>query len=80
VGVHVLLYSSSNLGARYGWVVNATPRPLCSRERPGIHCAEGLVGPSVGLDGCVHLALAYSYYTKSTETGLGSGKRMCDLA
>jgi hypothetical protein len=22
-----------NLGARWGWVVNATPRPLYSRER-----------------------------------------------
>jgi hypothetical protein len=35
-----------------GWVVNATPRPLYSRERPGTHCIEGLVGRRAGLDGC----------------------------
>jgi len=27
-GVEVQLYSFLNLGARWGWVVNATPRPL----------------------------------------------------
>jgi hypothetical protein len=27
-----------NLGARSGWVVNATPRPLYPRERAGTHC------------------------------------------
>jgi hypothetical protein len=35
-----------------GWVVNATPRPLYPRERPGIHCIGGWVGPRAGLDGC----------------------------
>jgi hypothetical protein len=35
-----------------GWVVNATPRPLCPRERPGTHCIGGLVGPRAGLDKC----------------------------
>jgi hypothetical protein len=33
-------------------VVNATPRPLFPRERPGTHCKEGWVGPRAGLDGC----------------------------
>jgi hypothetical protein len=33
-----LTYSFFNLGARWGWVVNVTPRPLYPRERPGIHC------------------------------------------
>jgi len=28
-----------------GWVVNDTPRPLYSRERPGTHCIGGWVGP-----------------------------------
>ena len=28
-----------------GWVVNATPRPLYPRERPGTHCVRGWVGP-----------------------------------
>ena len=35
-----------------GWVVNATPRRLYPRERPGTHCIGGWVGPKVGLDGC----------------------------
>jgi hypothetical protein len=38
------------LQPRLGWVVNATPRPLYSRERPGT--VQGLVGPRAGLDGC----------------------------
>jgi len=33
-GAEVQLYSLFNLGARWGWVVNATPRPLQPRERP----------------------------------------------
>ena len=28
-----MLYPFFNLGARWGWVVNATPRPLYPRER-----------------------------------------------
>ena len=35
-----------------GMVVNATPRPLYPRERPGTHCIGGWVGPRAGLDGC----------------------------
>jgi hypothetical protein len=38
-----------DLGARRGWVVSTTPRPLNPRERPGTHC---WVGPRVGLDMC----------------------------
>ena len=41
-----------NLGARWGWVVNATPLLLYPRERPGTHCIAGAVGPRAGLDGC----------------------------
>ena len=33
-------------------VINATPRPLYPRERPGTHCIGGWVGPRAGLDGC----------------------------
>ena len=40
-----------NLGARWGWVDSATPRPLYPRERPGTHCTGGWVGPRAGLDG-----------------------------
>jgi hypothetical protein len=33
-----------NLGARWGWVVNVTSRPLYARERnPGTHCTGGCV-------------------------------------
>jgi hypothetical protein len=39
-----------NLGTRWGWVVNATPRLLTAKKRPGIHCTGGLVGPSAGVD------------------------------
>ena len=35
-----------------GWVVNATPRPLDPRERPGTRCTGGWVGVGAGLDGC----------------------------
>ena len=35
-----------------GWVVNAIPRPLYPRERPGTHCIGGWVVPRAGLDGC----------------------------
>jgi hypothetical protein len=42
-GVDVWLYSFFNLGARWEWVVNATPRLLYPRERPGTHCIGGSV-------------------------------------
>jgi hypothetical protein len=35
-----------------GCVVNATPRQLYPRERPGIQCTEVWVAPGAGLDGC----------------------------
>jgi hypothetical protein len=41
-----------NLGARRGWVVSTTPRPLYPRKRPGTHCTGGWVGPRAGLDVC----------------------------
>ena len=39
----VYLYSFFNLGARWVWVVNDTPRPLCLRERTGTHSIGGWV-------------------------------------
>ena len=50
VGVEVQLYSFHNLGARWD-VVNATPRPLYPRGRPGTNCMGCCVGPMAGLDG-----------------------------
>jgi hypothetical protein len=37
--------SFRDLGARRGWVVSTTPRPLYLREIPGTHCIGGWVGP-----------------------------------
>jgi hypothetical protein len=34
-----------------GCWVNATPRPLYPRQRPGTYCIGGWVGPRAGLDG-----------------------------
>jgi hypothetical protein len=44
------LYSFFNRGARLGWVVNAMPRPLYPRERPGTHYIGGWVDSRAGLD------------------------------
>jgi hypothetical protein len=49
-GLEVLLYFFFNLGARRGWVVNATTRPLYHLERLGTHCIGSWVGPRAGLD------------------------------
>jgi hypothetical protein len=35
-----------------GWVVNATPRPLYHREKPGTHCLGGWVVSRADLEGC----------------------------
>ena len=41
-----LLFLFFNLGARWGWVVNATPRPIYPlRKRPGTHCIGDWVNP-----------------------------------
>jgi len=42
-GVEVQHYSFFNFGARWWWVVNATPGPLYPQERPGTHCMGGWV-------------------------------------
>jgi len=47
-----IIYSFFNLGAGWGWVVNATLRLLYPRERPGTHFIGGRLGPRAGLDGC----------------------------
>jgi len=38
------------LGARWGCVVKATPRPFYLREIPGTHCIGSWVGFHAGLD------------------------------
>jgi len=51
-GVEVKLYSFFNLGATWGWVVNATPQPLYPLERPSTHCVGGWVDTRASLKGC----------------------------
>jgi hypothetical protein len=48
----IALLSSVYLDTRWGWVVSATPRPPCFRERPGTHFTGGWVGLGAGLDRC----------------------------
>jgi hypothetical protein len=49
-GSRSIAQSFLNLGARWGWVVNATPRSLYPRERPGTHCVVVWVGLRADLD------------------------------
>ena len=46
--VDLQLYSFFNLGASWGYVVNATPRLLYLRKRTGAHCTGGWVVPRAG--------------------------------
>jgi len=48
-GIDVYLYSFFNLSAKWEWVVNAMPRPLYPRERPGALSIRGWVAPRAGL-------------------------------
>jgi hypothetical protein len=41
---------SLDLGARRGWVISTTPRPLYPRETPGTQRTGGWMGPRAGLD------------------------------
>jgi hypothetical protein len=41
-----------DLSTRRGRVVSTTTRPLYPRERPGMHCTGGWVGPRAGLGVC----------------------------
>ena len=41
-----------NLGAIWGWLVNATPQPLYLRGRPGTRCTGSWEGPRAGLNWC----------------------------
>jgi hypothetical protein len=52
VGGRGIALHSLDLGARRGWVVSTTPRPLYPREILGTHCTGGWVGPRAGLDLC----------------------------
>jgi hypothetical protein len=47
-----IAYSFFNLGARWAWVVNASPRKHCPRERRSTHRTGDWVDPRASLDGC----------------------------
>jgi hypothetical protein len=47
VKVRFILEQATNIYRE--WVVNATPRPLYPRQRPGTHCIGGWVGPRAGV-------------------------------
>jgi hypothetical protein len=42
-----------NLGARWGWVVNATPRPLYPRRRDPVPIVQEAVKPKACVKFCV---------------------------
>ena len=50
--VEVQLYSFFNLGARCGWVINATPVRFTPRKRRVTNCRGVWVSPRAVLDGC----------------------------
>jgi len=56
-----------NLGARWGWVVNATPRPLYPPERRRTHCIGGWIGPRVGLDRCGKVSLLPGFDLRNVQ-------------
>jgi len=53
------------------WMVNATPRPLYPRERPGTHCVGDWVGPSSGLEVwyiyTIFIYIIYIYICRGTR-------------
>jgi hypothetical protein len=49
------IYSFSNLAARWGWLLNATLRPLYLRTIPDSHCIGGWMGPRAVLDDAKNL-------------------------
>jgi len=79
------MYSSTislNFGARWGWVVNATPRPLYPCEWPSTHCIGAWVGSRAGLNECGKLRhhqklrnLPNEFKISFTDGWLGGGRR-----
>jgi len=61
------LLSFFNFGDRWGLVVNATPRALYPRERPGTNCTGGWVGPSAGVDGCRKSRFHADFFFRSPD-------------
>ena len=52
-----------------GWVVNATPRPLYPRERPGTYCIEGWLSPRAGLDGYGKISPPAGFDPRTVQPG-----------
>jgi len=51
-----------------GWVINATPRPVYHRERPGNHYTGGWVGLRAGLDGRGESRLPHGFDPRTVQT------------
>ena len=49
------------------WDVNATPRPLYPRERPGTHCIGGRMGPRDGVEGCGKYRPTPGFYIRTVQ-------------
>jgi len=64
----ILKQSALNLGAKWGWVVKATPRPLYFLEGSVTQCTGGSLGPRADLDGVENL----------TPTGIRVSSRHTD--
>jgi hypothetical protein len=67
---------SFNLGVRWGWVVNATPRELCPRVRDQVQeagCSTGSVGTGVKRKSdeiCALLGFYVAYIGRLSQTFL----------
>jgi len=50
--VELYIFYSFNLGVRWLWEVNVTPRPLYPQQTRVTHCTGGWLGSRAGLDVC----------------------------
>jgi hypothetical protein len=73
-----------DLDTRREWMVNTTPRPLYPRERPGVQCTGGWVGPRAGLDVCKKNSLPTGFDPRTVQNldwhvGLHTRRNMQEL-
>ena len=66
----VTAQASLNLGARWGYAINAKPRPLCVRERAQYPLYRGCMRSGAGLDGCGREKLAPTGVLNSVPSNL----------
>lgn len=66
----VMALASLNLVARWGHAINATPRPLCVRERTQYPFYIGCMSSGAGLDACGNEKLAHTEVLNSVPSNL----------